>query len=81
MAVENYLVQKYGENEVDNGGLKVITTLNWTMQQQAEAAVTAGVARNTQLYQATNAALVAQDPDDGADPRARGIRRLFRHRE
>jgi membrane peptidoglycan carboxypeptidase len=65
MAVENYLVQKYGENEVDNGGLKVITTLNWTMQQQAEAAVTAGVARNTQLYQSTNAALVAQDPATG----------------
>lgn len=65
MAVENYLVQKYGENEVDNGGLKVITTLNWTMQQQAEAAVTAGVARNTQLYQSTNGALVAQDPTTG----------------
>jgi len=65
MAVENYLVQKYGENEVDNGGLKVITTLNWTMQQQAEAAVTAGVARNAQLYKATNAALVAQDPTTG----------------
>jgi penicillin-binding protein 1C len=65
MEVENYLVQKYGENEVDNGGLKVITTLNWTMQQQAEAAVTAGVARNTQLYKSTNAALVAQDPVTG----------------
>ena len=65
MAVENYLVQKYGENEVDNGGLKVITTLNWTMQQQAEAAVTAGVARNTELYQATNAAMVVQDPATG----------------
>jgi penicillin-binding protein 1C len=65
MAVENYLVQKYGENEVDNGGLKVITTLNWQMQQQAETAVTAGVARNTQLYKATNGALVAQDPITG----------------
>jgi membrane peptidoglycan carboxypeptidase len=65
MAVENYLVQKYGENEVNNGGLKVITTLNWQLQQQAETAVTAGVARNTQLYQATNAALVAQDPTTG----------------
>lgn len=65
MAVENYLVQKYGENEVDNGGLKVITTLNWTMQQQAEQAVTQGVARNTQLYQSTNGALVAQDPTTG----------------
>jgi penicillin-binding protein 1C len=65
MAVENYLVQKYGENEVDNGGLKVITTLNWTLQQQAETAVTQGVARNTQLYKATNGALVAEDPTTG----------------
>jgi len=65
MAVENYLVQKYGENAVDNGGLKVITTLNWTLQQQAEAAVTAGVARDTALYKATNASLVAQDPTTG----------------
>jgi penicillin-binding protein 1C len=64
-AVQQYLVQKYGEAEVDQGGLKVITTLNWTLQQQAEAAVTAGVARNTSLYQATNAALVAQDPTTG----------------
>jgi len=65
MAVENYLVQKYGENLIDNGGLKVITTLNWTLQQQAETAVTQGVARNTQLYKATNASLVAEDPTTG----------------
>jgi membrane peptidoglycan carboxypeptidase len=50
---------------LDSGGLKVITTLNWTLQQQAETAVTAGVARNTQLYQAKNASLVAQDPTTG----------------
>jgi penicillin-binding protein 1C len=65
MAVENYLIQKYGEDMVDNGGLKVITTLNWTLQQQAETAVTQGVARNTQLYKATNGALVAEDPQTG----------------
>jgi penicillin-binding protein 1C len=65
MAVENYLVQKYGEDEVDDGGLKVITTLNWTLQQAAETAVANGVARNTQLYQATNGALVAEDPTTG----------------
>jgi penicillin-binding protein 1C len=65
MAVEDYLVQKYGENEVDNGGLKVVTTLNWDMQQQAETAITQGVARNTQLYKATNGSLVAEDPTTG----------------
>jgi membrane peptidoglycan carboxypeptidase len=65
MAVADYLVQKYGEDMVDTGGLKVITTLNWNLQQEAEAVVTAGVARNTQLYQATNASLVAEDPQTG----------------
>lgn len=65
MAVEQYLYQKYGENLVDQGGLKVITTLNWPMQQAAEAAVTAGVARDKQLYDSTNGSLVAQDPTTG----------------
>ncbi|HEX4104566.1 MAG TPA: transglycosylase domain-containing protein [Candidatus Paceibacterota bacterium] len=64
-AVESYLVQKYGENMVDNGGLKVITTLNWTLQQQAETAVAQGVARDQSLYQGYNGALVAQDPTTG----------------
>ncbi len=65
MAVEQYLDDKYGENMVDRGGLSVITTLNWPMQQAAEAAVTAGVARDKQLYDSTNGALVAQDPTTG----------------
>ena len=65
MAVVNQLVQQYGENEVDNGGLKVITTLNWPMEQEAEAAVVAGVARDKNLYAATNGALVAEDPTTG----------------
>jgi len=65
MAVENYLIQKYGEDMVDHGGLRVETTLNWTLQQQAETAVTQGVARDTKLYQAYNGALVAEDPQTG----------------
>ena len=65
MEVQEYLAQKYGESLVDKGGLKVITTLNWTLQQQAETAVTDGVARNTKLYKATDAALIAQDPTTG----------------
>jgi penicillin-binding protein 1C len=65
MAVEDYLVQKYGADEVNTGGLKVTTTLNWDLQQAAETAVTQGVARNTELYKATNASLVAEDPQTG----------------
>jgi penicillin-binding protein 1C len=64
-AVENYLIQKYGEDLVDRGGLKVITTLNWTLQQQAETAVAQGVARDQQLYDSDNGALVAEDPTTG----------------
>ncbi|HVN26539.1 MAG TPA: transglycosylase domain-containing protein [Candidatus Paceibacterota bacterium] len=65
MAVEQYLYQKYGENMVDRGGLKVVTTLNWPMQQAAETAVAQGVARDKQLYDSNNGALVAQDPVTG----------------
>ncbi len=65
MKVRDDLINKYGENMVENGGLKVITTLDYNLQQAAEKAVTDGVARNTQLYKGTNASLVAQDPKTG----------------
>ena len=65
MAVEDYLVQKYGENLVNQGGLKVITTLDWGLQQEAESAVEQGAEQNQKLYQGYNAALVAQDPKTG----------------
>jgi 1A family penicillin-binding protein len=65
MAVKDYLVNKYGEEMVTNGGLRVITTLDWDMQQKAENAVKAGAERNTKLYNSKNAALVAEDPKTG----------------
>jgi penicillin-binding protein 1C len=64
-AVQSYLVQKYGEDLVDRGGLKVTTTLNWDLQQKAESAISDGVARNVQLYKASNGSLVAEDPKTG----------------
>ena len=66
MMVKNYLENKYGEAMVESGGLTVITTLDMGMQKNAESAVTAGVARNKELYHGSNAALVAQDPTTGA---------------
>jgi membrane peptidoglycan carboxypeptidase len=65
MAVQEYLVQKYGEAMVDDTNMKVITTLDWNLQQEAESAVSQGVAQNQKLYQGNNAALVAQDPKTG----------------
>ncbi len=65
MAVQDYLIQKYGDDMVSRGGLKVITTLDWNLQEVAEKSVETGVRRNVELYQSKNAALVAQDTTTG----------------
>ncbi len=64
MFVKDYLEQKYGEQAVEQGGLKVYTTLDWDKQQAAEKAVTEGAAKNVS-QNASNAALVAMDPKTG----------------
>ena len=64
MYVKDYLVNKYGEQVVEQGGLKVYTTLNWDMQKIAEAAVAEGAAKNSS-NKAANAALIAEDPKTG----------------
>jgi len=65
LMVKDYLVNKYGEETVTNGGLKAITSLDWELQQIAEQVVLEGAQRNTELYQGKNAALVAQDAKTG----------------
>lgn len=63
--VRDYLTQKYGEDLVNKGGLKVVTALDWDLQKAAETAVLQGALRNKDLYQGNNAALVAEDPTTG----------------
>lgn len=63
--VKDYLINKYGEEEVERGGLKAITTLDWPLQEIAERAIKEGSQRNSDLYQGKNAALVAQDAKTG----------------
>lgn len=63
--VKDYLITKYGEDLVNRGGLKVITTLDWELQQIAERVIKEGAQRNFDLYKGKNAALVAQDPKTG----------------
>lgn len=65
MMVKDYLTEKYGDDLVNNGGLKVTTTLDWNQQQIAEKAVSDGAKRNAEMYKGKNAALVAQDPKTG----------------
>ncbi len=64
MYIKDYLQQKYGDQAVEQGGLKVITTLDFDKQQIAEAAVREGAADNKR-WNAANAALVAIDPKTG----------------
>jgi 1A family penicillin-binding protein len=65
MYVKEQLVNQYGEKQIEEGGMKVYTTLDWDKQQAAEEAVKKGVAANAAKYKATNAALVAIDPKTG----------------
>jgi 1A family penicillin-binding protein len=63
--IRDYLVQKYGEEAVQKNGYKVITTLNYDLQQKAEAIVKQYALQNKKTYDAENAALVAIDPHTG----------------
>src|SRR3989344_785181 len=65
IAVQEYLNNKYGEDFVRTTGLKVITTLDWKLQEIAEKIVLEGAKRNEELYKGTNAALIAEDATTG----------------
>ncbi len=64
--VKQYLTDKYGEDVVENGGLKITTTLDVGLQDLAEKTVAKYVAINKEKYKATNASLVAIDPKTGS---------------
>src|SRR3989339_1244896 len=63
--VKEYLTQKYGEEVVENEGLKIITTLDVDLQKIAEESVTKYAAINKKQYGAKNLAMVALDPKNG----------------
>ena len=63
--VREYLESKYGKDVIENGGLKIITTLNWDMQKSGEEIVKRGALSNEKKFKAKNAALVAIDPHTG----------------
>jgi len=60
MFVKERLVDKYGENLVERGGLKVTTTLDLNLQEYAQATVTAEVDKLTYLRVTNGAALVTK---------------------
>ncbi len=65
MYIREYLEGKYGIDVVQNGGLKVITTLDYDLQESFEKIVKDGALANEKKYKAKNSALVAIDPKTG----------------
>ena len=65
MYVKEQLVKEYGEQKVDTGGLKVITTLDWDDQEAADTAVEEESEKRFEDANANNASLVSMDPKTG----------------
>ncbi|MDD5032895.1 MAG: PBP1A family penicillin-binding protein [Candidatus Pacebacteria bacterium] len=65
MFVKSYLEEKYGKDIVEQGGLRVITTLDLDLQREAEKIVKKYAEENQVKFNAYNAGLTAVDPKTG----------------
>lgn len=63
--VKEQLEEEYGQRTVEQGGLKVITTLDYDMQKVAEEAVADNIEARSERYNFNNSGLVAMDPKTG----------------
>ena len=59
------LINKYGEDTVMNGGLKVITTLDYSLQEKAEAISKKYGDINEERFDGNNNGIIAIDPKTG----------------
>lgn len=63
--VREYLEKKYGDRALGEQGLKVITTIDYSLQMKAEEIVARYAKENEKNFNASNAALIAIDPKTG----------------
>jgi 1A family penicillin-binding protein len=63
--IRAYLEETYGKDALLVDGLKVTTTLDWKLQEQAEKIVNENALKNEKDWNATNSALVVIDPKTG----------------
>lgn len=61
---KSVLADEFGTSTVESGGLKVVTTLDYSKQQQAQAAITANMS-SIRRAGGSNAAIVSADPKTG----------------
>lgn len=62
--VKDLLVQRYGQRKVEEGGLRVITTLNLPLQEFLQSAVATEAAK-LENYNANNASALVTNPQTG----------------
>lgn len=77
MYIRELLEEKYGAEMVEKGGLKVITTLDWELQQEAEEIAQKWALINKTKFDAENSAFVATDPNTGQILAMVGSRNYF----
>lgn len=65
MYIREMLAEEYGEKNVEQGGFKIITTIDLDKQKLAQEAVKEIGEQNAAKYQANNVALVSLDPKTG----------------
>lgn len=63
--VKDYLEKKYGSDALTEGGLKVITTLDYDLQKKAEDITLSRAKENELSWNGNNAAVVVIDPKTG----------------
>jgi 1A family penicillin-binding protein len=65
MYIREILEKKYGVEAVEKDGLKVITTLDWDLQKEAETIVKEGAFSNKKAFDAENMSITAVEPSSG----------------
>lgn len=63
--IRDYLAQKYGEESLGERGFKVVSTLDYPLEEKAEAVAKKWAFKNKVTFDAENAAIVATDPQTG----------------
>lgn len=59
------LEKEYSDDELRSEGLRIITSLDWELQQEAEEIITRYGTQNQQNYNADNAGMIVLDPKTG----------------
>jgi len=75
--IRDYLARKYGEESLAERGFRVITTLDYKLQAEAERIVNEYALKNEKTYNAENGAIVAVDPKTGEILTMVGSRNYF----